>query len=82
MATRLPGRPAPEQSGPSPPLSTEAWDAMATLATQQAYQSRQSTAAGAQHRPILASRAVAGQGGHPEGRGSAEDGPAVDAPSS
>ena len=44
------GRLAREQSGPPPPLSAEAWDALATLATQQADHSRQPTGAGASRR--------------------------------
>ena len=67
-------------SGPSLPVSAEAWDALATLATQQADQFRQSTGAGAPRRPITASRAAAGRVCHPEGRSGAEDGAAVDAP--
>ena len=47
-------RRAPERSGPSQPVPAEAWDALATLATQQADQSRQSTEAGAGRRPIPA----------------------------
>ena len=44
------GRRAREQSGPPPPLSAEALDALSTLATQQADQSRHSTGAGAPRR--------------------------------
>ena len=44
------GRRACEQSGLLPPLSAEALDALSTLATQQADQSRQSTGAGAPRR--------------------------------
>ena len=42
----------PERSGPSQPIPAEAWDALATLATQQADQSRQSTEAGAADRLV------------------------------
>ena len=64
----------PSQSRPRPR------DALATLATQQADQARQSTEAGAGRRPVLARRDEAGRARHPEGRNVAADGEAVDTP--
>ena len=61
------GRPRPE-------------DALATLATQQADQARQSTEAGVERRPVLTRRDEAGRARHPEGRNVAADGEAVDTP--
>ena len=61
-------------------VPAEAWDALATLATQQADQARQSTEAGAPRRPILARRDEAGWVRHSEGRSAEADGEAVDTP--
>ena len=75
IATEPAPRRAPERSGPSQPVPAEAWGALATLATQQADQSRQSTEAGAGRRPILARRDEAGLARHSEGRNAAADTP-------
>ena len=72
----------PPEHCPPTPLPAEAWDALATLATRPADQSRQSTGAGGISRPLTALRPQRGRAGHPEGRSGAEDGAAVDAPGS
>ena len=71
-------RRAPERAGSSQPIPAEAWDALATMAPQQADQARHSTDAGAGRRPILARRDEAGRARHSEGRNAAADGETVD----
>ena len=83
-------RRTPGLSGSSQPIHTSeslgrkvhTWDALATLATQQADQSRQSTEAGTGRRPIPARRAETGRTGYSGGRNAAADDGAVDTPGS
>ena len=79
---RNPHTRAPELSGPFPPVPAKVWDALATIATQQADQSRQSTKASAQRRPLPTRRDEAGRARYSEGRNAAADGATVDMPGS